>query len=296
MTTIGVQVKRLNKILNLNKTSFARGSFIPPQLIQECKGIVFFKKLSQGPQDIESSGVMFKRLEDGKWGCPVSLHFAEGQVSYLKFGENQSTLADIIILLNDINAVKVFEVFGQVGFDVKHYMLEKGPIVNTAAKNEDAEVDLIDFVNKCSIDPSYLVSNSFAFANVNNHWRGCTIKNSVFQTRDSSNCKFYSNKLVTSQIILNDDGLTSSIEGDKKLVDRLSKERICQLQLSQSLLNNLFKQDPKTVSEHNEVLDSHGFSKKKIKHTEEKIEEPVQTEPVFENKEITLSRRLSFTF
>lgn len=291
MTTIGVPVRRLNKILREKKTSFATGSFIPPHLIQECKGIVFFKKLNQGVQDIESSGVMFKRLEDGNWGCPVSLHFAEGQVVYLRYGENQSTVADVIILLNDINAVKVFEVFGQVGFDGNHYTLEKGPVVNTDNQNEEAGVDLMDFVNNCSLDPSYLTSNSFAFANVNYRWRGCVIKNSVFQTRDSSNYKYYGSKAVTSQIVLNDDGLISKIDGKKKLTDSLSKDRLSQLQLCQSILNNLFKQDPtKLVTEQNKALSSHASSEK----AEEKIEEPVES--VFENKEISLGRRMSFTF
>lgn len=297
MTTIERQCKRMLKVL---RTPPAKAGFIPPQILQECKGIMFFKKLNAGEQSVNSSGVMLKRDPvTGQWSLPTSVHFAEGTVRFgvSSAGDATTRACDLVILINDSNTLDAFQAFGQFGFDDEHHKCVSGPVVGGASSGTS---ELVEFATACSTDPFYLLQNSFAFSLCSSagidssdtvpKWYTCSISNAVFQVRDSSNHKYYNNKAATWQAILSSASDSANPSRSTKLIGGLSRQRVDQtLEVRQMLADWMPK---KPVDEQ----PMQGLSKSDIGVAENLSPAPAEEIHVDTIPMAGLQRRLSFTF
>lgn len=297
MTTIDRQCRRMLKVLGAPRN---KAGFIPPQILQECKGLMFFKKLNGGTQGHDASGVLFKREAiSGQWSLPTSVHFAEGTVRFGSSvaGDNKTSVCDVVILINDSRTLDAFQAFGQFGFDDQHHRCVKGPIVGGASSGTS---DLVNFATACSTDPFYLVQRSFAFSLSSSGaggnedgtagvtvWHGCSVTNAVFQVRDSSNQKYYNNKAATCQALLTFSSSHETPSASTRLAGGLGRQRIDQTLACRQLLAAWMPTRP------SEGCVEQGLSKAEIGVPEDF---PVQPEIQPEAGSNLHQRRLSFTF
>lgn len=292
MSTIERQCKRMLKMLQNAPLEQGQG-FIPPQLLSECKGLMFFKKLSTGPQDSGSTGVLFKReTATGAWSLPTSIQFAQGAVSFpgRDLDSDSQITADLVILINDTRTIQAFQAFGQVGFDDQHHHCAKCPVVG--GRLNSGTSDLVAFATSCSSDPFYLVERSFAFALVKSSkdakasLYGCQVSDAILQVRDSSNQKYYNNKHATAQIILSTD---LDLQAKSPLTAGTSRQHLDQTQECLKLLSAWI---PKScLPEQRE----HGLTKAELGITEPSNKQDHSIICPAESGQ-THARRLSFTF
>jgi len=139
----------------------------------------------------EPAGIFFSRKDSQEWSLPISVLLSEGDISFRQGPYEMGEKADILILLNDQNAVDAFLNFGQVGFNSTDHRVVPGPVVG------GRDEDIIRFVTELSSNPDSVGSLSFAYSLCDGKVQGCELLNPVFQVRESSNQKYYENKNAT---------------------------------------------------------------------------------------------------
>jgi lipid-binding SYLF domain-containing protein len=306
MTTIETQARRMLKVLGGAKPM----GYVPPQLLEETKGMMFFKKIPYGKQSDSSTGIFFKRdPQSGEWSLPTTMHFSEGNVQ-LHNDDNfaaPSKAVDVIVLINDVDTVNAFETYGQFSFDEKHRRVVRGPVINSRDKDSGASQDVLDFVTQCSTDPFFIVHTSFAYMCIDRVWRGCAMENTVFQSRDSSNEKFYKTKSATTANLLNVAMVPNRSGMLVPVSSFMPDSRVTLTKCCRKLLNAWLKPNTKSLEE--QANEPHGLAppplQANIVSTEKtsKRQESTNPEEVHGEEDFQVEvdnseqpRRLSFAF
>lgn len=182
---------------------------IPFRILTEAKGLVFLTEVKAGFlfSGKGGTGLVIKRLPDGKWSGPSLFGFA-GIGAGLMVGFSKT---NTLICLNTEEAVKVFEGKGQVklGADLE---VAAGPLGRHAGGAAN--------VGKSGVAPSYAYSHSMGL------YAGVSIDGTVLIPRDKDNAAFYGQKVTTSQILEGEVAPPNSmaLQDLNTLLKRIEKE------------------------------------------------------------------------
>jgi len=183
MTTLNSTIQRFVGQVHQNKLL----SNVPQELVRETKAIFFAKCLPHGRlRSKKHAGFYVRLLPDGKFSVPVAVEIVNGAISCRDAFDN----VDLLLLINDIEAVEALEGLEQVAFNGKFGRREVvGPV--------RGKFDANSFERAKTRDPGFLTHSTFSFHVGRGQLFPAKFRDAVLHFKTSSNVKFYNSKNAT---------------------------------------------------------------------------------------------------